>query len=503
MSYAIAVIDIGMTNKKIAVYDQDLVQIDSLYRSFEPLLFEGLELHDLAGMEAWFIESLAALGQKHAIKALAVSSHGASFVCIGQDGKPCVPCVFYTHEPGGDFHDRFYQAMGSPEQLQTQTGSASFKSLINPAKGIMFAQERFPSQFAKTKYLLNYPQYWGFRLSGQVGLEATYVGNHSYLWDFAKNDYSSLVDKLGIRHLLASRLQKSWEKLACISAELAATTGLDPQTVVTMGMHDSSAALLPYLSKQDGKDFVLNSTGTWCVLMHPAKDFVFAKEELGKVVFFNQTALMTPLKIAIFLGGYEFGYYFKIIQQHSKKAEFKEFRQDVFERILRDRTQFVLPELIAGSGQFTQSVARVVADGTSYNPAQIESGEHLPDFFKDFETACAVLTLSLVIQTEVSLQRLGLMPGASVFTEGGFRINAAYNRVLASILPDNPCFLTDLAEASAFGAAMTARMALSGESLQTLSAQVTIDFQLVAKTSLPDYHAYKAAWLKLAEEKKE
>ena len=34
MEYAVAVIDIGMTNKKVAVYDENLHQLDAVYKTF-------------------------------------------------------------------------------------------------------------------------------------------------------------------------------------------------------------------------------------------------------------------------------------------------------------------------------------------------------------------------------------------------------------------------------------------------------------------------------------
>ena len=85
MSYAVAVIDIGMTNKKVAVYDENLHQLDAVYKTFEPLKVRELdtgiqvEAHDLAGMEDWFFEQLRIFAQKYPIKALSVTTHGAIF----------------------------------------------------------------------------------------------------------------------------------------------------------------------------------------------------------------------------------------------------------------------------------------------------------------------------------------------------------------------------------------------------------------------------------------
>ena len=124
MNYAVAVIDIGMTNKKVAVYDENLHQLDAVYKNFEPLKVkdptEGVEVdaHDLAGMEDWFCEQLQAFAKKYPIKALSVTTHGATFVCIDAKGKMCAPCVFYTHEPGESFQKDFYTLCGTKEELQ-------------------------------------------------------------------------------------------------------------------------------------------------------------------------------------------------------------------------------------------------------------------------------------------------------------------------------------------------------------------------------------------------
>jgi len=72
-------------------------------------------------MEEWFLDELAQAAKRFSIKAIAVSTHGATFVCLGRDGKAALPCVYYTHDPGGDFHQRFYETFGSATELQART----------------------------------------------------------------------------------------------------------------------------------------------------------------------------------------------------------------------------------------------------------------------------------------------------------------------------------------------------------------------------------------------
>ena len=81
------------------------------------------------------------------------------------------------------------------------------------------------------------------------------------------------------------------------------------------------------------------------------------------------------------------------------------------------------------------------------------------ELFFQAEEALAVLNLSLAIQTKVSFDRADMTKGLQVFTEGGFSKNDSYNTLMTSFYPDSKFYLTDLKEASAFGAAITGKAA--------------------------------------------
>ncbi|MDR1507333.1 MAG: carbohydrate kinase [Treponema sp.] len=513
MEYAIAVIDIGMTNKKVAVYDDDLRQLDAKYRNFDPILLDGLETHDLEGMENWFIGELKNFASMYPVKAVAVSTHGATFVCAGKDGRPALPCVYYTHEPGPEFYDRFYGRFGTPGDLQLRTGTPAFRAMINPAKGIFFAQEQFPGAFKNVTAILPYPQYWGLRFTGKTGKETTYMGNHTYLWDQIDHTLSSVARDMGIDSLIpgpaapaasnAGSLSNSWDILGTVTPEFAEKTGLSKDTIVTMGLHDSNSALLPHFAKKGEQGFILNSTGTWCVIMHPVEKYGFAPDELGKIVFFNISAFGKPVKTAIFLGGQEFETWSKVISKKHNRKDFPGWNEQLYRTILAEKRIFLLPELTPGSGQFPASRARVVEDGKAYLFEDIQNaavqGPADPPCFTGYETAFAVLRISLVMQTMTALERTGLKKGFEIYTEGGFRRDEAYNRLLSSAFTDNRAFLTDIAEATALGAAMTAKMALTGKELRQLAGDFNIEYREMEKTAFPELASYREAWLKEAE----
>lgn len=504
MEYAIAVIDIGMTNKKVAVYDDSLRQLDAAYKNFSPVLVKDpisgdmLETHDLKGMEEWFFDQLKTFAAKYPIKAIATTTHGATFVCIDKDGNVCAPCVYYTYEPGEKFQNDFYNLVGSPEEIQRKTFSPKFSSMINPAKGVFFLQKHFPTEFAATATILNFAQYWSFVLTGEKGIEPTFISNHSCLWNHAENTYSHVVDKLNIRKLMPENFQKTTSKLGTITEKVAATTGLPKDTVVAMGVHDSNASLLPYLTKDAGEDFILNSTGTWCVSMHPQEKAEFNEDDIGKIVYFTQSALNKPVKVAIFVGGMELDSYVSLYKELNNTDKFPEYDADIFRAVLKECDTFLLPEIVSGSGQFTDSKAGIMEKGEFYSFEEIKSKKRVPKVMYDEKKMFAVLDISMVIQTVTALTRAGMKDGTRIFTEGGFRKNKGYNTLLATVLPHNKVSLTNIAEATAFGAAMTAAMAKTGKSHTDLADTINIEYVPVQTDSFPNYDNYRNEWLKLA-----
>ena len=504
MKYAVIVIDIGMTNKKVAVYSDTLEQLAAEYKSFDPLyvdssLMKKIPVHNLEAMESWFKVEIKKFSSLYPVKAISVTTHGATTVCVDGNGNVCAPCIYYTYEPGDEFQTSFYNKCGSRNELQRTTFSPAFSAMINPAKGIYFLQRYFAADFAKTKYILNFPQYWGFVLTGKSAFEPTYMGSHTLLWDHQRQSWSSVVDALGIQNLLPARYAETYDVLGSVKPQLAEQLGLSPQTVVTLGVHDSNASLLPYLAKEKN-DFVLNSTGTWCVSMHPEKSYCFNEDDIGKIVYFNQSVLHTPVKTAIFLGGMEFDTYRKMYERCTGDEKIPVPTMEDAQKIISQKNIFLLPEVVEGSGQFTSSKPGIYV-GTKFYPLdEVES--YIKSSVKDTSTAkdfFALLDISLVIQTVTALRRSGLRDGTAVFTEGGFRKNALYNELLASVMPRNEFYLTDISEATAFGSAMTAVMALEKKSCDLLSDNVKIEKNRVAGCRCDDFADYLQKWILLAQ----
>ncbi len=494
--YHIAVIDVGKTNKKILIYDQELKIVDEKTVRIPEIEDGDVLLDDIEKLKSWILDSFSSFSSKYNIKIISTSAHGATYALTDERANSVVPQVAYNTNPGEEFHKKFYKLCGDPVELQKTTASPNLNLLINPTKGIYFSQLKYPDEFAKVKHILLYPQYFVFWLTGKICADPTYIGNHTYLWDFNNKRWSDVVDRLSIRHLLPNVFNNPWDVLGTIKEEIAEKTGLAKDIQVTAGIHDSNASLLPYTISMD-EEFLLNSTGTWCVIMNEKEEVKFEKDELGKVVFYNMSSFWRPIKTAIFLGGMEFEHYAGILNKIHHKQVFPKFNADVFQKIIDENDKFILPSVARGIGQFPDSKPRAIENGIVFTLEDIESGKSIPEFFYNYEEALAVLNLSLAIQTKVSFDRADMTKGMKVFTEGGFSKNDSYNTLMTSFYPDSDFFLTDLKEASAFGAAITAKAAFEKIDVMSIGELISIDKKSVPRNILTGIEEYYTKFLSL------
>jgi L-fuculokinase len=496
--YHIAVFDIGKTNKKLLIYDQDLQLETDFSTQIGMIERNGWQEENVEAIFDWYVGQLKTLSANHQIRAVSISTHGATIAALDETGNLAAPVISYTTEPGEEFHKRFYEEFGDSQELQKTTATANFKALINMAKNIFYIKESLPDNFKKIKHLLGYPQYFGFLLTNAYGIEKTYLGSHTYIWDYQKDDWSTVVKGMKVENLFPQTINSPWDILGHIRPELAERTGLSENTIVTTGIHDSNAALLPYLIK--GFDnFILNSTGTWCVVMRPEEKVAFKEDEIGKTVFYNISTFGKPVKTTIFMGGQEFAEYEELIKSIHGNVEPPEYDQELYEKIIREKRWFILPSVVKGAGQFPESIARIVIDDKVYTLAELKSGKAKPPLFENHKIFYNVLNLSLALQTEVALKRAGIKPGMKVFIEGGFRKNKSYKWLLSALFQDCEISLTELKEASALGAAILGKAAIDNTEPSAMAPLIHIKTEPVRKVILPEIELYKNKFLELIE----
>lgn len=395
----VAVIDIGKTNAKLALVEEgSLRELAVVTRPNTVLAGPPYPHFDLEGHWAFLIQHLAAFHAEHGVDAIAITTHGASGVLLDATGALATPMLDYEHS-GPDTLAADYDAL-RPDFAQT--GSARLPIGLNLGAQFYWLLQSQPGLAERVAHVLTYPQYWGLRLTGEMASDVTSLGCHTDLWNPWSGEFSDLVAKLGLAGKIAPP-RRPGEVLGHLRADLAAETGLSPQTPVTVGIHDSNASLYPYVLGRQGP-FSVVSTGTWVVSMtmggaaralDPARD-----------VLVNVNALGQAVPSARFMGGREY----EMILGSDKTPALPEDRAAVLARGL-----LLLPSVEPGSGPFPGRQMR-------WTGAATPGGTRV------------ALSWYLALMTRTCLDLTGAQ--GPVIVEGPFARNADYLDMLACLCPD-------------------------------------------------------------------
>ncbi|ANT49905.1 FGGY-family carbohydrate kinase [Mesorhizobium amorphae] len=416
----IAVIDIGKTNAKVALVDLTTVREVALHRIANAASTDGpYPHHDVEALWAFILDSLAAIHREQRVDAISITTHGATAVLVDAEGGLALPVLDYEFV-GPDAFAGDYDAIRPPF---AETGTPRLPGGLNIGAQLFWQQKRFAAEFARATAVLMYPQYWAFRLTGVAANEVTSLGCHTDLWDPWQADFSSLVDRMGWRRLMAP-VRPAKDRLGPILPALAQQTGLDPQTPVFCGLHDSNASLLPHLIA-DRPPFSVVSTGTWVVSMAVGGNKVALDAARDTLV--NVNALGNPVPSARFMGGREFSLLTEGYAQDWSEADVA--------AVLARKT-LLLPSTQQGSGPYPHHAAQWLA------AEDVTDGQHF-----------VAISFYLALMTATCLGLIGRDGPAIV--EGPFARNRLFTRMLAAATA-RPVIASEAATGTSIGAALLA-----------------------------------------------
>jgi sugar (pentulose or hexulose) kinase len=251
----IVLFDVGKTNKKVFLLDEQYKIVWEQSQSLPETIDEdGETCEDVEKLTNWIQRTFAHVLtlRDFTIKAVNFSAYGASFVHIGVNGRPVAPLYNYLKPYPGTLKKQFYESYGGEITFSMLTASPVLGSLNSGMQLYRIKQEK-PEVYEQIQCSLHLPQYLSYLLTKQKYSDITSIGCHTNLWNFSQEHYHEWVYREGII-----------DKLAPIrGAEDVLPVG---RTVSGIGLHDSSAAMIPYLQSFQ-EPFVLISTGTWCISM--------------------------------------------------------------------------------------------------------------------------------------------------------------------------------------------------------------------------------------------
>ncbi|MBU3029133.1 FGGY-family carbohydrate kinase [Paracoccus marinaquae] len=396
----IAVIDIGKTNAKLALVEgETLAEIAVVTRPNRPLPGPPYPHFDLDGHWQFFLHHLAVFHARHGIDAISVTTHGAAAVLLDQDGGIAAPMLDYEHT-GPDLLARGYDAI---RPGFAETGAPRLPAGLNLGAQLHWLLETRPDLGARIAHIVTYPQYWGWRLTGEMATDVTSLGCHTDLWEPWTGRFSALAGRLGLAVRIAPA-RRSDEVLGHLLPAIAAQTGLRAGTPVAVGIHDSNASLYPYLLGR-ASPFAVVSTGTWVVAM--AVGGKTAALDPARDVLVNVNALAEPVPSARFMGGREY----EIIRNGREAVP-----DDADRAAILAQGLMLLPAVDPGSGPFQGRSMRWTQDPAS-------DGQRM-----------LALSWYLALMTETCLGLIGA--AGPVLVEGPFARNPDFLDMLAVLRPE-------------------------------------------------------------------
>ena len=411
-----AIFDIGKTNKKFFLFDKNFREVYKEIRQFEEIQDEdGFPCDDLPAIEKWMKTTLKKQIKKGKfdIAGINFSTYGASFVHIDRKGKVLSPLYNYLKPYPEELLNGFYEKYGDAMTFARQTASPPL-GMLNSGLQLYWIKHRKSKLFNKIHWSLHLPQYLSFVLTGIPLSDYTSIGCHTSLWSFEKQDYHPWVYAEGIDRILPPVVD------AAISIN---KNFLGKKRKVGVGIHDSSAALIPYLLA-DKNPFLLISTGTWSIVLNP-----FSKETLS-----DETVRASRL----FLGNEYDMQVKKLCEYFGKSPEYhKNIRLD----------QYILSKLK------TDYYKKFKLE--SIDLASQQQEETAFNHFVSFEEAYHQLLLELAeLQIHSVKRALGKTRISKIYIDEGFAENEIFTTLLSDHFKNYKLRSTKSPLGSALGAAM-------------------------------------------------
>jgi L-fuculokinase len=486
----VLVLDIGKTNKKAAVYDRGFRVVAEERIALDTAKWNGLEVEQTDAILAWFRDQLRGFARDFDIRAISISGHGATLALLDERGDLALPVLSYTSPVDAAFHEEFYREYGSRAALHRATASPDL-GFVNMAKMLHYVKTRLPERWAACRRGLFYPQFFAHALTGGYALEPTYVGNHSYLWDYARKDWSEVARRLGADKLFGGPMRAPWDVLGPLRDDWMRDCGIGAQCRVLIGIHDSNANLLPYLARGESQ-FLLNSTGTWCVLMQPSTSSVLSEDQAAAGLFFNQSAYGGPVLTGLLPAGMEY-------EAFAKLAPFADAQDETsLARVIADRDLFLIPGTLPDVPVFPGARPGLVVGNRRFSLDELMSGAASGVIGTLRQRYFAALNLALALATKRALAHVDAPRKTRAYIEGGFASNFLYCRLVATLCPRFDWSLTPAKEGTAFGAALCGWSAADDTDPRELSTRYSISTRAVASIEGIPLAQYEAEFLKRA-----
>ena len=427
----IAIYDIGKTNKKIVLFNENFKIVSEIEEKFAEILDDdGFECDDIELIESWIKESLTKLvhSDKYDLKAVNFTTYGATLVYLDEEGKRLTPVYNYLKPIEEKIPESLYKRYGGRDEFCRRTASPAL-GMLNSGIQPLWLKSAKPEVFAKIRHILHFPQYLSYIITGKIYSEHTSIGCHTALWDFDNMSYHPWIKVHGL--ILPDP----------VPVDTLNEISIDGKKLkVGIGIHDSSSSLAPYFSSSKGK-FLLISTGTWCINMNPFNTEKLTAYQLDMDCLCYMSITRQPVKSSRLFLGHLHETALKLVCEHFRKPE------DYYKKIKVDnQLSTSLKSRFEGKKVFFQT-----------GPYSRDLKEYIDMYeFSTFEEAYHQLMNEL---GDLTLEAINMVlpendETENIYITGGFSKNILFQNIISQAYPSKSVYTSEIANGSALGAAL-------------------------------------------------
>jgi len=441
MKKVIAVFDIGKTNKKLLLFDENLQVAFQQEQKFPVTKDDdGFECDDIDLITSWMRKELEKLIDSKDFDPVAVnfSTYGASLMFVGKDGKRLTPVYNYMKEVSPSIVENLFNQYGGENEFLRKAASPALGLLLNSGIQILWLKKEKPEIYKKVGTILHFPQYLSYYLTGKLVSEPTSIGCHTFMWDYDNMCYNKWLSDNDIK--LPDPINDDVVFDSKIGSKILK---------VGVGIHDSSASLVPYLLGSE-EPFILVSTGTWCINMNPYNKEPLTADQLSQDCLCFMSPKREQVKSSrLFMGHFHDVWVDKLAEQFGVK-------QDNFKTVKYD-------------GALIQEMKKKFFGSVFFPNGKESFDEGLKSadlsLFKSYEEAYTQLIIEL---TGLSIHAVNLVipendSTKNIYISGGFARNDIYVRLMAEYFSNQKIYTSEIDNSSALGAALVISQTFTGK----------------------------------------
>lgn len=250
------VIDIGQTFIKFVVIEKYKV-IDHIILKNNLLVKKGILIYNISKLKKIIFTNIKKISKKYKIKKIIPITHGSASFYINKD-KEFFSGPHFLQRTGKSFDKEFFNII----KKKDYTHSIKLNCYHNLGKSFYYLiKNRKRLNILK---IFTFPCLINFILTGKLYLDKSYLGCHSFSWNFKKNKFVSFFDN---NKNFFPKIIKSGKKIGFIKKDLNINRKID----IFNGIHDTSGSYLAFNQNIKSRNSLIINTGTYFVISKRTK----------------------------------------------------------------------------------------------------------------------------------------------------------------------------------------------------------------------------------------